>query len=111
VPESILSRTKQPYRAPDALAFIGPARPDWVDAVLSPEAVSEAGVFDPAAVGLLWQKCRNADATARFSNADNMALVGVLSTQLLHEALVKRAPAVDAPARIDTLVDRMRERT
>jgi len=95
VPPSIVARSKQPYRAPDALAFIpeAGAKPlDWVVECVSESAVREAGVFEPRAVTQLWNKCLAAgerSATDGVSNADNMALVGVLSTQLLHRELVK----------------------
>ena len=50
---------------------------------LSERAVRDAGVFDPRAVAqLLGEVCGRA-GDAQVSNADNMALVGVLSTQLL----------------------------
>jgi asparagine synthase (glutamine-hydrolysing) len=91
VPPSIVHRAKQPYRAPDALAFVGAAPPAWIDEVLAPRAVADAGVFEPAAVAQLWAKCRDA-RDAQLSNADNMALVGVLSTQLLHRELIATAP-------------------
>ena len=52
-------------------------------------ATAEAGVFDPKGVEQLWRKCRAKQDEAQLSNADNMALVGVLSTQLLFEELVK----------------------
>ena len=51
VPDEIIRRPKQPYRAPDALSFVGPEAPDWVAEVMSERAVTDAGVFDPAAVG------------------------------------------------------------
>ncbi len=96
VPASILQRKKQPYRAPDALSFVGPDRPAWIDEVLEPGAVAAAEIFDPAAVAALWAKCRDRAGTAQFSNADNMALCGVLSTQLLWRTFVAHPP--DAPA-------------
>jgi asparagine synthase (glutamine-hydrolysing) len=86
VPPAIVRRPKQPYRAPDALAFAGPDRPAWVDEVLARPAVTACGAFDPDAVDRLWAKCRA--APGQLSNADNMALVGVLSAQLLHRELV-----------------------
>jgi asparagine synthase (glutamine-hydrolysing) len=86
VPAAIVRRPKQPYRAPDALAFAGDQRPAWVDEVLARSAVIACGAFDPDAVDRLWAKCRA--APAQLSNADNMALVGVLSAQLLHRELV-----------------------
>jgi len=89
VPDSIRARKKQPYRAPDALAFIGRDAPSWIEDVLDERAIAEAGVFDPRAVSQLWRKCK-ASTSGPLSNTDNMALVGVLSTQLLHERFVRR---------------------
>jgi asparagine synthase (glutamine-hydrolysing) len=94
VPPSIVRRAKQPYRAPDALAFTGPDPPGWISEALSETAVGAAGVFDPRAVAALWQKCRGS-TEGQLSNADNMALVGVLSTQLLHRTLVATPPSDD----------------
>ncbi len=109
VPEAILRRPKQPYRAPDAVAFAGDDAPDWVADCLSERAVAAAGIFDPRPVAQLWRKCRSRAAAGAFSNTDNMALVGVVSTQLLHERLVRsppRAGAPGGPAR--TVVDALR---
>ncbi len=104
VPASIAKRPKQPYRAPDALAFTGEAAPAWVAEVLAEGAVRDAGVFDPRAVTQLWNKCRAAKDAV--SNTDNMALVGVLSTQLLHRDLVVAKPHSD-PVTPHTLIDRI----
>jgi asparagine synthase (glutamine-hydrolysing) len=107
VPEAILRGTPPPRRAPDALCFAGDAAPDWAREVMSERAVREAGVFDPRAVGMLWSKCRGRAGEVHFSSADSMALVGVLSTQLLHQRLVRAAPgAVLINPR--TFVDRVR---
>jgi asparagine synthase (glutamine-hydrolysing) len=116
VPAEILRRKKQPYRAPDALAFVGAHVPaevrDMLEAVLAEDAVRRAGVFDPAAVTHLWQKCKaRAEAgpnekTAQFSNTDNMALVAILSTQLLDQILIREPYAAAPPPEIHTLIDR-----
>lgn len=104
VPPSIIGRPKQPYRAPDALAFTGRDAPGWIADALDERAIREAGVFDPRAVAQLWAKCRASEA--QLSNADNMALVGVLSTQLLHRELVEPTPVRDrASARPRVLVE------
>lgn len=113
VPDAILDRTKQPYRAPDALCFTADDRPDYVDALLEPQAVAQAGVFDPAAVAQLRAKCfaagrRNGTAST-LSNTDNMALVGVLSTQLLHHGFVKNAPGATRLITLRTDVDHSRQ--
>ena len=108
VPESILTRTKQPYRAPDALSFAGKGAPEWANQAMSEDAVSTVGVFDAKAVAQLWSKCRARGDGGQFSNADNMAVIGVLSTQLLHAQLVEGVLAPHAPHAIEpkTLVIR-----
>jgi asparagine synthase (glutamine-hydrolysing) len=107
VPDEVLRRPKQPYRSPDALSFLGPATPAWVEEILDPRTVAEAGVFEPSAVERLWRKCRASGGTEQLSNADNMALVGVLSTGLLHHQLVRQPPdRATAPA-FRTVVDRL----
>ncbi len=93
VPEPILMRPKQPYRAPDAPSFVGANAPDYVLDLLSPSSVGPAGLFDPRAVSGLLAKCRGRAAEGQFSNADNMAFVGVLSTMLLHEQFIRRPAA------------------
>ncbi|MCM5681381.1 asparagine synthase (glutamine-hydrolyzing) [Schlegelella sp. S2-27] len=94
LPESIRRRTKQPYRAPDSQSFFVDGRPvDYVEDLLSPSRIAEGGYFDARAVGKLFEKCRSGRA---IGFGDNMAFVGIVSTMLLHEQMV-RAPA-DAPA-------------
>lgn len=87
VPESIRRRAKQPYRAPDGKSFFVPEG-DYLDEVLSPARLRDAGIFDSGAVASLIGKFRTGRAN---SNSDNMALVAVLSFQLLHEQFVRRS--------------------
>jgi asparagine synthase (glutamine-hydrolysing) len=97
-PPSIVRRPKQPYRAPDALALAGAA---WV-----PDALAvRSGIFDTRALEALWTKCKRAAKEGQLSNADNMALVGALSTQLLHHQLVERAPASDSRLELRTVIE------
>ncbi len=85
LPEDIVQRTKQPYRAPDSSSFFFDGKPlDYVADLLSEERIRAAGYFDPTAVGRLFEKCRSGRA-AGF--ADNQALVGVLSTMLIEHSL------------------------
>ena len=107
VPESILARKKQPYRAPDALSFASDRARDWIDEVASPRALEEAGVFTPAAALSVIAKCRTRAASGQFSNADNMATVAILSTQLVHHHFIRRQFEAAGPARIRTVVDRI----
>jgi asparagine synthase (glutamine-hydrolysing) len=105
VPMEIRARHKQPYRAPDALALVANDRPAYIDELLSRASIAAAGIFDPDAVQRLWQKCRRAGDTAQFSNADNMALVGVVSAQLVHHHFIRERPTVRTVARLNTDID------
>ncbi|RLC64931.1 MAG: asparagine synthase (glutamine-hydrolyzing) [Chloroflexota bacterium] len=86
LPESVYARAKRPYRAPIHRSFFGPGAPAYVDELLSPEAIRAAGYFHPPAVARLVKK---AQSTHPLSERDNMALAGVLSTQLLHRQFVE----------------------
>ena len=106
VPPSILARKKQPYRAPDAACFVAADAPAWVGDVTSTASVAAAGVFDPKAAAQLLQKCRSRQDSP-FSNADNMAVVGLLSTQLLYRQFVQGSRATRRLPALSTLVDRL----
>jgi asparagine synthase (glutamine-hydrolysing) len=110
VPEDVLARKKQPYRAPDALSFAEPGI-DWIDEVTSERALADAGVFAPQAARQLLAKCRAQAGKGQFSNADNMAIVGILSTQLIHEQFIRQRPAAGSPVALRTSVDRVAEPT
>lgn len=92
VPQEIRNRPKQPYRAPDAASFFfDGATPDWVDDALSPDALLASGIFDPRQVAGLAAKARS--RSSRFGNTDNMRVVAVLSTQLLHRQFITEGGA------------------
>jgi asparagine synthase (glutamine-hydrolysing) len=80
LPPSVIKRKKQPYRAPDGECFIQPAANDYAEELLSPACVRRYGIFDSDAVTKLFAKFRAGKAVGA---KDNMALVGVISTQLL----------------------------
>lgn len=111
VPDEILRRPKQPYRAPDAAAFFAGGTPDWVFDVTSGPALESAGIFRPALVQRLLEKARRTHGL-RLGNTDNMRLVAVLSTQLLHgELLTGAGGGSAAPPEPLTVVDRTLEPT
>ena len=86
LPQTIVERPKQPYRAPDSESFVKD-RNGYVDALLAPDAIARAGYFEPRAVRRLVDKCRNPHGAV--STGDNMAFVGILSTQLLHSTFIQ----------------------
>jgi asparagine synthase (glutamine-hydrolysing) len=86
LPESVRTRTKQPFRAPDSQSFFNEGRPvEYVAELFSASKISTAGYFDADATAKLFEKCR---AGRAIGFADNMAFVAVLSTMLLHEQLI-----------------------
>jgi asparagine synthase (glutamine-hydrolysing) len=95
LPAHIGNRTKQPYRAPDCQSFVGAQAPAYVGHRFSGGDIAAAGYFEPSVVAKLAAKCRN----QKFIGfRDNMAFVGVLSTQLWHREFVQGATiAADIP--------------
>lgn len=98
LPAEVCLRPKQPYRAPIHSSFFpSPTSnlqppisndPDleYVEELLSPEAIAASGYFDADAVCRLVDKCWRGMG---LSERDNMALAGVLSTQLVHRLFVE----------------------
>lgn len=86
IPDSILKRPKQPYRAPEGKSFfLSPG--SYVDLMLSPERIRQERIFNPEIVSALVKKFKDGRAS---STRDSMALVTVLSTQLLIDEFVHR---------------------
>jgi len=86
LPERIVNRVKQPYRAPDSASFFnGGAGAQLANELLSPERIRAAGYFDAQVVQRLVEKCRSGRA---IGFADNMAFVGILSTMVVHDLFI-----------------------
>lgn len=88
IPESIRKRPKQPYRAPDSVCFFGAKAPEYVGELLSEQALNRAGIFGGQAVARLVKKLSRAGGQP-VGARDDMALVGILSTQLLHHHFIE----------------------
>ena len=84
LPKEILRRKKHPYRAPIRECLL-PAS-SAVPSSLSPESLRNAGLFDPPRVAVLLKKMRS---VPNASEVDGMALSGILSAQILHQAFVE----------------------
>lgn len=81
LPPKIVKRYKQPYRAPDIPSFFSGKVPAYVHQLLSSEKLQQYGYFDPDKVKRLIKKIQKGRA---IGYKDNMALVGILSTQAWH---------------------------
>ena len=86
LPPEIGQRGKRPYRAPIHRSFFPPEALGYVDEMLGADALRAAGLFNPEAVGKLTAKVRQGGA---LGETDDMALAGILSTQLLHQLFIK----------------------
>jgi asparagine synthase (glutamine-hydrolysing) len=91
IPKELIDRPKQPYRAPISGCFFNDKPPDYVADMLSEASIKKAGCFDPAKVQRLVAKCRT-NAGQLLSERENMALVGILSTQLLDHQFIQNVP-------------------
>lgn len=86
LPPEIASRRKKPYRAPIHRSFFNEGARDYVNELLSPSQLNATGLFEPNAVAQLAKKA----ASSGLGETDDMALVGIISTQILHHQFVSR---------------------
>jgi asparagine synthase (glutamine-hydrolysing) len=87
LPPTIVQRPKQPYRSPDGRSFFAGFSEDYATQILAPERIAADGIFDPWAVSKLVEKFRAGDAVGV---KDDMALIGILSTQLVLDQFISQ---------------------
>jgi asparagine synthase (glutamine-hydrolysing) len=80
LPKNVIQRYKQPYRAPNIPLFFSGKPPEYVSELLSEDTIKKFGYFDYKKVKLFLERIKKGNNT----NKDNMAFIGILSTQLLH---------------------------
>ena len=80
LPAEISERPKQPYRAPIHRAFFNDSSPEYVEELLSSSAIKHSGYFNPNAVDQLVAKLKRG---LPLGETDDMALAGIVSTQLV----------------------------
>lgn len=86
IPESIINRSKQAYRAPIKSVFLGEDTPEYVREMLQPAMIKKAGIFDSGSVSGLLAKI---DKTGVSSEVENMALASIISTHLLFSQFIQ----------------------
>ena len=89
LPPGVADRPKHPYRSPMASVFTGAGAPAYVHELLEPSRLAQTGLFHLPNVARLRDKCLRCGGEG-IGEMDDMALVGILSLQLLHEQLVRR---------------------
>jgi asparagine synthase (glutamine-hydrolysing) len=85
LPKEIYERRKRPYRAPIHRSLVNETNLDFVKDLLSPAQLKSTGFFKSDAVGGLLDKIQK---NAPIGETDDMALAGIMSTQLLQKHFV-----------------------
>jgi len=86
IPQSITTRPKQPYRAPIASILSNQKTTNYINEILSEESLNSFGIFNSAKVGNLIVAVKQQKTV---SEIDQMAIAGILSTQLLHKMFIQ----------------------
>ena len=92
LPDTIVNRPKQAYRAPITSTFVK-NKPHYFNNILSEERLRESGIFDPDTTARLLKKLEEASSS---SEMDNMALTGIISTQLLDDLFIRNRKELTA---------------
>jgi asparagine synthase (glutamine-hydrolysing) len=85
LPQNIVKRTKQPYRAPIEQCF---KQENLASEMLDNATIEEYGYFNPDAVKKL--RLKLVEGTGKLSERENMALVAIISMHLVHHYFIKR---------------------
>lgn len=93
LPPEMAQRPKQPYRAPISPCFLEPEPKEYVRELLSESNIKKTGYFDPQRVNSLLRKCLKQKGQI-LSERESMAIVGILSTQLLDRLFLADFPLV-----------------
>ncbi len=98
IPDSIVSRSKQAYRAPVSLKLLKES--EQFNHFLSPAGIKESGVFDNSKIEKLIKKL---DTSKTISEVDNMALVAIFSTRIIEELFINKKPSAYKSHKLDNL--------
>ena len=98
IPESITKRVKQPYRAPIASTFFNTNTPSFITDILSENSIKSSNLFNPQKVNSLINKIK---LQKNVSEVDQMAITGILSTQLIQQMFVANGTIANADYPLD----------
>ncbi|OHB66871.1 MAG: asparagine synthase (glutamine-hydrolyzing) [Planctomycetes bacterium RBG_13_60_9] len=104
LPEEIVARTKQPYRAPIVNCLLAGASGELAKELLTNGAVQRAALFDAGKVNKLLAKMQSVGNPGEI---DSMALAGVLSSQIIYQQFIEGFSArAHLTIRPDLIIDR-----
>lgn len=85
IPENIIRRSKQAYRAPVKSVFLSEKSPEYVKEMLSESFTSKVGVFNYESVSNLLTRIKK---TGTSTEVDNMVITSVITTHLLYNQFI-----------------------
>jgi asparagine synthase (glutamine-hydrolysing) len=85
LPQSVLRRPKQAYRAPISRSFLSSPARDYVFDLLSERDINKTGIFAYSLVDRLLKKISSGELV---TEVENMALAGIISTQLIYHQYI-----------------------
>ena len=87
LPEMIVNRPKQPYRAPIGQTFLGTDSPELIRELLTEKKLKSSGYFNPDTCGKLIKQMQGPGKN--ISAKDDMALAALISVQLLQHHFIE----------------------
>ncbi len=109
LPRDIITRSKHPYRAPISESLLNAKTAELTLEMLSNGKLEKSGIFDPVKVEGLMKLLQGPRPA---SEINNMALMGIFSTQLVFKIFIEEFPSApvhsDSP---DLFVDRRQAST
>jgi asparagine synthase (glutamine-hydrolysing) len=86
IPESIIKRPKQAYRAPIKSVFLSKDTPECIRFMLSDSYTRRAGIFNQESISTLISKIEKTNIS---NEVDNMVLTSLISTHLLYYQFIE----------------------
>lgn len=108
LPDAVLQRPKHPYRAPIRESLLGAGGLSYTQELLHEQILRNTGLFDCKRVNSLLLKAKR---SLQLSETDNMAIVGILSTQLINDMFITNCPSVQMPNHAPTVFVDARKKT
>jgi asparagine synthase (glutamine-hydrolysing) len=94
IPDSIVKRPKKAYRAPITEVFLPGNQSSYVDEMLSKKNIDTNGIFNYSQVEKLIYRIKT---LGQKSEINDMALAGIISTQLLYDIFIKNRDLMNKP--------------
>lgn len=100
IPENIVKRTKQPYRAPVKNVFMSEHPPEYVGEMLSETYTKKVGLFNYNSIASVLSRIKQTGTT---SEMDDMLLTSVISTHLLYYQFIENKNETYQPSDMQNL--------